>query len=129
MKKNIENLIPIKDSNIPHSLLYRTLAHNKYNELLCLKVYNLFTLYLNKDMNDLHNFMRGYRSGMAQISRGSYNLPDVKNCTDLATRGYRFSWLCHSFARKNGLDEYPDLRLEVKHVKITNTRGKNRSRS
>lgn len=53
-------------------------------------------------------FVRGYRSGIARLAKGSYNLPQGSELSAWE-RGARFAFLAHWHARIWGMEEWPDL--------------------
>ena len=65
------------------------------------------------DRESAMEFAAGYRSGIAKLAKGSYVYPatPVESLSPY-TRGFRFAFAAHWFARRHGLEEWPDINLE-----------------
>lgn len=110
-----EFIVVNDDCKIPDSVLYRVKRGEPETGFLVMKIGNLFELNLDTSISNCKYFASGYRSGMAQIARTSYNMPKFKkHKMGMRERGYRFAWLCHMYSLMHGGPDFPEIEMVLK---------------
>ncbi len=106
--------ILVRNAHLPDSVIYRIKKDLTEQKRTHVRIGHLFDMHLNSDYKSLAQFRDGFKSGIAQIARTSYNFPTEVDCKDWKKRGYRYAWLCHLLCRKFGMHDLPEMEFILK---------------